>query len=324
MPANLTPAYYDAEEKFKSAGTPRENLNCLRGMLSAIPKHKGTEKLQGDIKRRIAQLTHEEERDRKSGNRGPGVDHVPREGAGQVALVGETNVGKTSLFFMLTGVDGEIGDYPFTTLKPHPGMVHFEDVQIQLVDSPPYSDEYQEAWLPNVGRGAHALLLVIDLSRTEPPESQAERLIGRLESVGLVAVPEETAEDELVSEWTRRAIVLGNKRDLAGKPPAMVGGFQLHAVSAEEDLGLDATPALLFRLLRIIRVYTKIPGKHIDKSRPYVLPVGARLGDFCRQVHKDFAKNLRFARLWREGPFQGIQVHQDHTLQDQDVVELHL
>lgn len=325
MPANLTPQYYAAEAKYKEATTNRDKLKGLRGMLSAIPKHKGTEKLQGDLKKKIALLTLDEEQGRKSGGRGAGPDHVPREGAGQVVLVGEPNVGKSSLFTALSHAKAESAAYPFTTLKPQPGMVFFEDTQVQLVDSPPYSDEYQEAWLPNVARMGHAILIVLDLSAEESPRAQLDRLIGKLESFDMIIVPEATSDDDLPDEeWVKRAVVVGNKLDLAGEIPERLGDFPLVPLSAKRERGLGAIPALLFRMLRILRVYTKIPGKNPDMKKPYVLSIGSTVADFCALVHKDFASKLRFARLWREGSFQGIQVHRDHALADRDVLELHL
>jgi ribosome-interacting GTPase 1 len=324
MPANLTPQYFAAEAKYKEAKTTRDKLKALRGMLSAIPKHKGTEKLQGDIKRRIALLADEEERAKKRGGRGPGPDHVPREGAGQVVLVGGPNTGKSAFFGALTHAEPEVAPYPFTTQRPAPGMVEYGGIQIQLVDSPAYSDEYMESWVSNIARSGHALVLVVDLSG-EPPEDQLLRLLAHTEEAGLELLPEEDwgkVPDDPV--FTKRALLVGTKADLAAGKPERVGDFPLHPVSVEEGSGLEEIPPLLFRLLHVLRVYSKMPRQRPDMDRPFTLPVGSTVGDLCRQVHKDFTDKLRFARLWREGAFQGIQVHQDHVLLDEDIVELHI
>ncbi len=325
MPANLTPQFYAAEAKYKEATNTRDKLKGLRGMLSAIPKHKGTEKLQGEIKRKIAQIGLEEEQGRKSGSRGASVDHVPHEGAGQVVLVGEPNVGKSTFFSAVTGASAEAAPYPYSTLKPQPGMVRFEDIQVQLVDSPPYSDEFQEAWLPNVARHADALVFVVDLAADNSPGEQFSHLRKSLKDHDINIVPEKAGDDDLPDEeWVKRTIVIGNKTDLAGEIPDCIGEFPVIPVSAGKGEGIASLPPLLFRMLRIVRVYTKLPGKKPDMEKPFVLPIGASVGDFCRLVHKDFARKLRFARLWREGSFQGIQVHQEHDVTDGDIFELHL
>ncbi|MBN1824900.1 MAG: 50S ribosome-binding GTPase [Candidatus Eisenbacteria bacterium] len=324
MPANLTPAYHAAEAKYKEAANPRDKLKALRGMLSALPKHKGTEKIQADLKRRIALLGEEEENAKKKGGRGPSPDYVPHEGSGQVVLVGGPNAGKSALLGALTGAEPEVAPYPFSTLRPRPGMAEYEDVQIQLVDTPPFSDEFMESWLGNVPRNGHAVLLVVDLSG-EDPEDQLLALLGHLEEAGLHVVPEESWEEPIEDEvYGKRALLVGTKADLAGPPPEKAGDFPLHPVSVQTGAGLSEIPPLLFRMLRIFRVYSKMPGHKPDLSRPFTLPIGSTVGDLCRQVHKDFAEKLRFARLWREGSFQGIQIHRDHVLEDRDVVELHM
>ncbi len=324
MPANLTPQYFAAEEKYKEAKTIRDKLKALRGMLSAIPKHKGTEKLQGDIKRRIALLADEEERAKKRGGRGPGPDHVPREGSGQVVLVGGPNAGKSALFGALTHAEPEVAPYPFTTQKPAPGMVGYGGIQIQLVDSPAYSDEYMESWVPNVARSGHAVALVVDLSGGAP-EDQLLHLLAYLEEAGLELLPEQAwGEEPDDPVFTKRALLVGTKSDLAAQVPEQVGDFPLHPVSVETGSGLEELPSLLFRLLHVLRIYSKMPRQKPDMDRPFTLPIGSTVGDLCRQVHKDFSDKLRFARIWREGAFQGIQVHPDYILLDEDIVELHI
>ncbi len=325
MPANLTPQYFAAEEKFREAKTSREKQKALRGMLSAIPKHKGTEKLQGDIKRKIAFLAEEEEQAKKRGGRGPSPDHVPREGCGQVVLVGGPNSGKSAFFGALTHAEPEIAAYPFTTRRPQPGMVDYGGVQIQLVDSPPYSDEYMEAWVPNVARNGHALLFIIDLSDETDREDRLVDLLGYMEGIGVSVLPEPAWEKEVEDPvFEKRGLLVGTKRDLAGTVPGEIGGFPLHPVSVESGEGLGEIPALLFRFLRVIRVHSKMPRQKPDMDRPFTLPVGSNVADLCRVVHKDFDEKLRFARLWREGDFQGIQIHHDHELVDRDIVELHM
>ncbi len=162
MPANLSPQYQAAEERYRAAESIEEKIEALRDMLATIPKHKGTEKLQADIKRRLSKAIEDQEHGKKSGGRRQDPGHIPREGAGQIALIGPPNTGKSSILACLTHAHPEVADYPFTTHAPLPGMMPFEDVQVQLVDTPPLAGEPFDAVLINIARNADAILLVLD------------------------------------------------------------------------------------------------------------------------------------------------------------------
>src|SRR5436189_2886283 len=162
MPANLTPQYMDAEKRFKQAESVQDKIAALEEMMATIPRHKGTEKLQADLKKKMSVLRQESEHSKKSGKRDSFV--VEREGARQIALVGAPNSGKSRLVRALTHATPEVADYPYTTRIPIPGMLIFENVRLQLVDLPPISPEYTESWVAQVIRNADAVLWVVDLS----------------------------------------------------------------------------------------------------------------------------------------------------------------
>src|SRR5919197_5549749 len=164
MPANLTPEYRSAEAAFRKARDPRERLEHLREMLRVIPKHKGTAHLQGDLKRRIKELSEELERPHKGGARGGPPLVIRPEGAAQIALIGPPNVGKSSLHARLTGSAAHVAPYPFTTLYPEPGMMAHEDIHFQLVDLPAISPEHPVPWIADAVQTADGSLLVVDLS----------------------------------------------------------------------------------------------------------------------------------------------------------------
>src|SRR6266545_8358871 len=170
MPANLTAQYKAAEERYRQATEHEPKLDALREMLALLPKHKGTEKLQGDLRRRISKLEEEGAHVAKSGHRGPDPGHVKKEGAGQWALVGPPNGGKSSLLAALTHAHPEIADYPFTTRVPQPGMMSFEDVQVQLVDTPAVAVGHTASWLPTLVRSADGVLVVVEVEADEPEE----------------------------------------------------------------------------------------------------------------------------------------------------------
>ncbi|HEX9186461.1 MAG TPA: GTPase [Vicinamibacteria bacterium] len=339
MPANLSPEYKDAQEKFRRAREPQEKLERLREMLRTIPKHKGTEHLQAEIKSRVKDLVDELGGPRKGAARGGPDLAVRHEGAAQVALVGPPNAGKSSLHARLTGSHAVVGPYPFSTKHPLPGMLLHEDVQIQLVDLPPVAADTFEPWMSGTLHGADAVALVVDLSDpgcVEQLDAVERRLAEK--KVTLVprlgeAPPAGPGEDELDPFHARLpALLLANKADLFADPRAELAVFReiapdpfdSLAVSAETGAGLAAVGPALFSLLGIVRVYSKVPGHPPDLGRPFALRGGGTVRDVAQQVHRGMAAELRFARIW--GPsaeFEGQQVSAAHPVADRDVVELH-
>jgi len=339
MPANLSPEFKDAQEAFRRAREPKERLDCLREMLRTIPKHKGTEHLQADLRTRIKELTEEVTSPRRPGAKGGPPVTVRPEGAGQVALLGPPNSGKSSLHARLTGSHAVVGPYPFATKLPLPGMLPWEDVQFQLVDLPPVAEDYLEPWMPNALQHADAALLVVDLAVPECLDL-VEALRRRLaeKRVRLTASPDEageaaTEEDALADAFGVRlptallAAQCDKLPDPAGELEALrqLAGlaFPALAVSAETGHGLARVGPLLFEMLGVVRAYTKLPGHPPDRGRPFTLLRRATVRDVASLVHRGRAAELRFARLWGSGKFEGEQVSADHPLRDGDVVELH-
>lgn len=321
MPANLTPDYLAADKKFKAAATPQDKLAALEEMLATIPKHKGTEKMQADLKHRIAKLRDEMQR-RKGAARGKPFYHVDKEGAGLVVLIGAPNVGKSMLLRALSHAEPEVADYPFTTRVPLPGMVEFENVQIQLVDLPPITVEFREGWLYGIIRTADVAALVVDLS-SEDLLSQTETVLGLLSeaNIRLVRSPGRPSE--------KRAVVIANKLDVLGAGGRLerfrefIGELAVIPVSAAAGTGLDGLRQVMFDLLHVIRVYSKPPGKKADRGTPFILRRGATVLDAAEAIHKDFVEKLKYARLWGREHYQGQMVGRDHVLEDGDIIEIH-
>jgi ribosome-interacting GTPase 1 len=329
MPANLPPQYSKVEDEYRRAATAAERLEKARELFRLLPKHKGTEKLQSELKQRISRLKDEIDH-AKSGKKAGPSHRVPREGAGQVVLVGPPNAGKSALLKALTHAQPEVAPYPFTTHSPQPGMMRWQDVQIQLVDLPAITDDYFEPWVSNVVRAADAAWLVVDLSDDGLVEA-AESTVARLARahVELVHTLPFDVEDEAVCHL--RTLVVANKADAPDAELRLeflgdwaAGRWPLIPVSAATAQGLDTLTEQTYRLLEILRVYTKAPGKPADKTHPFTLDVGGTVLDLARLVHRDLEHSLKFARVWGSGVFDGQTVGRDHILQDADVVELHV
>ncbi len=315
MPANLSPEYLDAEKKFKAARTTPEKLEALGEMLATIPKHKGTEKMQADLKRRLSKLRGEAQKKGGTAHAQP-FYQVKKEGAGQLVLLGAPNTGKSLLLCRLTHAAPEVADYPFTTRRPTPGMMPFENVQFQLVDLPPISLEFTEYWLPVLVRQADGALLVVDLA--------APDLLDEIESTRSLL------EDRRISLEDRKTLLVANKMDLPGAAenfPVLKdlyeSQFPMVAVSAETGQGLEELRRAVFTLMGVVRVYTKAPGKKADRSAPYVLKRGATAYDVATHVHKDIAVRLKFARIWSAGKYEGQMVDRSYRVEDEDIIEFH-
>lgn len=336
MPTNVTPEYKRAEAEYKTAREPRERLACLREMLRTIPKHKGTEHLQAGIKTKIKELTEELTGPKKGGARGGPALTIRPEGAGQVALLGPPNSGKSSLHHALTGSGAAVGPYPFTTLHPQPGMAAAKDVGIQLVDLPPVARRHPIPWIGNALNPADGALLVVDLSH---PGCAA----GVAEALELL----EERRVRLVGEWPRGAEGPSDPDDPFAKllPAAWVAASRGRAETpgeAEEELevleelvGLRL-PKLsvsikkgevgnigpwLLRELGVVRVYTESASPKKD-DRPYTIRRGQTVAEVATKIHKDLARDMKFARLFRDGG-PPRRIGRGFVLSDGDRIEIH-
>jgi ribosome-interacting GTPase 1 len=330
MAANLTPQYLEAEAEHKKAKTPEERLEALRKMYQLMPKHKASEKLQAELKRKISEARDEAE-EKKSAKKGGVSYKVPRQGAGQYVIVGAPNCGKSRLLTRLTRATPEVAPYPFTTREPHVGMMEWEDVRIQLIDTPPITADFMEGYLSSMVRRSDAAILMLDLGDDDGPFA-AEAVIEKLSQTKTVLTGEvpTDADDDLTIDH-KRTMLVGNKNDMDCAADRleivreMFGArFTIHAVAAEHGTGLEELKAELYRFLHVIRVYTKKPGKPPDMTSPFTCPIGSTLLELATIVHRDFAESLKSARAWGTGVFDGQTVPRDHVLHDKDVVELHV
>ncbi|UCF72802.1 MAG: 50S ribosome-binding GTPase [Deltaproteobacteria bacterium] len=328
MPANLPPPYFEAEKRYREAKTPAEGIAALEEMLAIMPKHKGTDKLKADLRRRVSKLKSKQQEKKKLGRRDNSY-RIEREGVGQVVLIGAPNVGKSALVSALTNADPQVANFPHTTWRPTPGMMYFEDIQIQLIDTPPISKEYIEPLFFDMAKRSDIILVVVDV-QTDPLQ-QLEETVSILKEHRIA--PRRLAHlYEGQHGWTFLPfLVVANKNDDRSSEEnfeifrsLLEDEWPLVPVSAETGYNFDVVKQTLFNTLEIIRVYTKAPGKEPDLTQPFVLKKGSRMEDLASKIHKDFLEKLKYARVWGKQVYDGQMVQRDHILQDGDIVELHL
>ena len=328
MPANLTPQYQKAEEEYRKAQTPQEQIDCLQLMLKLIPKHKGTEKLQADLRSRLKETKAELLAEKQAPKKGRSY-RIPRQGAGQVLLIGAPNSGKSRFLAELTNAEPDVAKYPFTTLEPMPGMMSWQDTQVQLIDTPPITAGHIEPYLTSMIRAADAVLLCMDGSSDDAPDETAE-VIAQLQARKTL-LANETGFDEDDFSFLRVKTLLATTR---GDDPGCSSRVEYfhemitlalatHCVEFDSQESQEQLRKRIYDFLDVIRVYTKRRGKPADFADPFTIARGGTVEDLALKVHRELAESMKFAKVWGTSAHDGQIVGRDHPLCDQDVVELH-
>jgi len=329
MPANLTQQYLKAEAEYRRASTPEEELECLQVMLRELPKHKGTDKLNAELKQKISKVKKELQQPQAKGKRG-GL-RIPRQGAGRAVIIGGPNAGKSQLVRSLTRATPEVAPYPFTTTEPSPGMMPWEDVMVQLIDTPPITADYFDPVTQGLIRGADLVVLMVDLGLDEGIDGLQE-VLQHLSATKTRLGKESYLDENDIGVSYTRTLLVPNKIDLPEAAERLElmhefcnTDFSEFVISALHGAGLEELRNAIYQPLDVVRVYTKLPSaKEPDYDRPFTIHRGGTLMEIAEQIHKDFAKNLKFARVWGTAVHDGTQVKGDYVLHDKDVVELHV
>ncbi len=327
MPTNLPAEAIALEKLYKEAETTAEKIRLLEELISAIPKHKGTDKLRANYRKRLSKMKVTTEQSTKKGGQPVSAFVIDPEGAGQVVIIGPANVGKSALVATTTNADPEVAVYPFTTWTATPGMMAFENTHFQLVDTPPLDREFIEPELIQLIRNSDLVLLMVDL--LADPVQQLEDTVATLEEHRMLPLHMKGRPTEVVRPMYKPLLVVCNKNDDEGSDEnfdifceLLDDEWPLLCISVNTGRNVDELRRAIFERLNMIRVYSQAPGKDADLNTPFLLEEGSTVEYFAGKVHKDFSDKLKSARVWGSGDFDGQMVSRDYILQDGDVVEL--
>ncbi|MBL7211394.1 MAG: TGS domain-containing protein [Desulfobacteraceae bacterium] len=328
MPANLPPPYFEAERRFREAKTPAEKVEALEEMLTIMPKHKGTDKLRADVRRKISKFKVQSQQKKGASRKETGYS-IDKEGAAQVAMVGPPNSGKSSLLVKLSNATPEVAQFPHSTWKPTPGMTSYENIQFQLLDTPPITNEYMDPWMGDLIRRCDIIAVVIDIQNG--PLKQFEETVSILQGLRIFPPGFSVPEGLEKAPFVKKMMVVVNKVDGGEEEEDYEIFLALWEselpcidISTKMERNLARFVEMIYEISGIMRVFTKAPGKKPDFNSPFVLPKESTLENLATKIHKDFVKNLKFARKWGGSVFDGQMIQRDHILQDGDVVEIHI
>ena len=316
MPANLPPTYYKLKHEHEAAKTDEERLRLLEEMLRIIPKHKGSEKVVSDLRRRIAAHKRAPSEKWKGSGKRSYSEHIPKQGAGQIVLFGPPNGGKSQILAKFTNANAEVSATPYTTTTPIVGMLRYENIQFQLIDTPSIMPDYVLPTVMTLIRNADLALPVISLA--------SDNLLDDLDTVMqlLNEVDDDISEDEY--------LIVANQLDAVGADERLeilrefyAEAFQIYPISAETEDGKESLQQGLYKALEILRVYPKAPGKVVERDDPIVLPIGSTVLDAAVGLHKDF-QEFKFVRIWGPQWHDGQSVSRNDVVYDGDIVEFHL
>jgi hypothetical protein len=325
MPANLPPQYFEAEERFRKAKTPEEKVDALEEMLAIMPKHKGTDKLKAMLRERISKLKDQAQKKKGAARQKTAYD-IEKEGAAQIVVIGPPNTGKSSLVKLITNASPDVANFPHTTHKPTPGMTQYENIQFQLIDTPPLAKDYTEPGLTDLIRRADIVVILLDLSAD--PIQQFEDTLSILHSYRIYSETCKIPEDLRKPPKIKKMFVVVNKMDKPEDKEDLdifleLSGIKLPCMGISTRTCRNVMTFLekLYELSGIIRVYTKPPGREADKTAPFVIPVGSTMDDLAGKIHNDFVIKLKYAKAWGKSVRDGQMIHRDYVLQEGDIIE---
>ena len=299
-------------------------------MLVELPKHKGTDKMQADLKQKISKLKKELAAGLGKTSHAKTTLKIPRQGAGRVIIIGGPNAGKSQLLTQLTRATPEVAEYPFTTREPSVGMMPWQDIFVQMIDTPPITRDLFTPTVQSLIRGADLVLLLIDLGNDDGGD-QLKELWEHVSASKTRLSRRSYFDEQDVGVTYTQALLLPNKIDLAEASDRLdffneiiQPDLESFPVSALDGTGTAELAEAIFRCLNVVRIYTKQPGKEPDMEKPYTLPKGGTVIEVAALIHHELAQNFKSAKVWGKNVHDATIVQGDYVLNDNDIVELHV
>jgi hypothetical protein len=299
MPINAHPEYIAAEKEYFSAQSPEEKLTALEKMISLAPSHKGAEKLRAELKTRYKKLKEKLEKGKTK--KGSGKQGIKKEEM-QMVIVGFTGSGKSTLLNILTNARTETGNYSFITKRPIVGIMDYSGTKIQAIEIPAIESEYYDRSLVN-----NADLVLI--------------LITNFEEIDKIK--------KVLDKSRGKQIIVFNKVDLLDNDQKRKLNATLQSkkydfvlISAKDRENIGELKSKIFRSFGKIRIYTKEPGKEVDRDKPLILAPDSMIEEVAKKILRGSLNKIKEIKIW--GPsskFPGQKVGLKHRLKDLDIVE---
>ena len=290
MPINANPHYLKAEQEYLLADTKAKKIKALKKMISLAPKHKGSENLRKELKRRLAKLKYAHEKEKKKAR--STKESLKKEADATVCILGFANSGKSSLLSLLTNAKPKISRIPFTTTRPEQGVYDYDGCKIQVIEIP----ALEKANLEYLSFSRSSNLIVFLVTNKEEFKK---------------------AKVKLLELRIKKYLLVQNKKDISKLNNTKI------SISCKNKKGIEELKKEIFSNLGLIRVYTK--EKFRKREEPVILEKDSTIRDLARKIHKDFLQKFDYALIW--GPsakFSGQRTGFDHVLKDQDLVEIYL
>ncbi|VVB98693.1 GTPase Obg [uncultured archaeon] len=354
MTTNPGPEYFLAQERYDQAKTTQQKIAALTEMIKYCPKHKASEKLVAELTYKLARLKQESDKEKvQQSKRGGGASiNVKKDGAGQIVILGAPNSGKSYLLKMLTGVDVEIAEYPFTTTKPEIGMMGYRGTQVQVVEVPALIEGSSEGkangtQLLSLARNADAIIVM------HRDDAEKGMVVGELAKAGIIItrkkpriailpnseyqgitvagkqflkISEKELEDTLKRAGIYKAsVLLEEDTDLGKLTEALDESLDYKNalfIKTGSEGNLDELKAKIFGLLEKIIVYTKKPGAEADLNTPMCVKEGSTVSDIAGLVHKEMADRVKYAKVWGSSKLEVQRVGKEYRLKDGDIVDI--
>jgi len=328
VPANLTPQYHKAEREYRTAETAVDRVQCLETMLRIIPKHKGTDRLQGELRAKLKEARVEVQVE-ASAPKSTRTFRISKQGAGTVFIIGPPNSGKSRLVAELTNAEPNVEPYPFTTREPLSAMMPVHDVMVQLVDTPPVTASNLEPYLLNFVRSSELTILCFNGSSDDAPQEVFDVIEQFRQRKTVLSAESGFDDDDFSIVHVPTLLVLTHaadedvdiRREFFSElsPPEL----PIALVDFDQGIHIEELRAAIYEALSVIRVYTKRPGQSADSEAPLTFPQGATVEDFALKLHQDLFDTLQFAKVLSRGSDNYTRVNRDYELSDGDTVELH-